>query len=195
MTADRMWRRMGVALVIDDEIESAGALAEHLRGRDWEVHVALSADQAARTLAARPLDVVVVALRVGLALLDAAREVDPGLPVIATVACGDLEGGLEALRHGALHAARKPLCLDEIALWADRARAVRRLRDENRALARDLAKAAAATPALPHLRAVLDEYVRFVVDACDGDRARAAAILGPDLDGEPARAPVYTRAP
>jgi len=181
----------GVALIVDDEIEMARVLADHLGDLGWDVLVAASAEEALRALEGRSLDVLVTDLKMGaldgIDLLRAARAVDPGLPVIVMTAFGGVEAAVEAMRHGALHYVRKPLALDEITLWAERARATRRLGDENRLLARALADdalfAAAPPPTASGVARLLGRSapMRALVDLVRRVAPAAAPVL---IEGE-----------
>ena len=83
-------------------------------------------------------DLVITDLRMaevdGLDVLDAARAIDPDLPVIIMTAFGAIDTAIEAMRRGAWHYVVKPARLDELALHASRAVEHRTLRRENRQL-------------------------------------------------------------
>jgi two-component system response regulator HydG len=127
-----------MVLIVDDHIEMARVVAEHLGEHGWECRTADSGAAAIAALGATVPDVVITDLRMadvdGLDVLDAARRLDPELPVIIMTAFGAVDTAIEAMRRGAAHYVTKPVRLDELRLHAERALAERRLRRENRAL-------------------------------------------------------------
>jgi two-component system response regulator HydG len=130
--------RPPTALVVDDHVEMANVVAEHLEGAGWSCRVADGGPAAIAALRAALPDLVITDLRMsgadGLDVLDAARALDRELPVIVMTAFGALDSAIEAMRRGAWHYLTKPLRLDELRLHADRALTTRRLGHENRRL-------------------------------------------------------------
>jgi two-component system response regulator HydG len=125
-------------LVVDDHVEMARLLADHLTDAGYTVDVATSGQEALGVVSGRVLDAVVCDLRMeqvdGFDVLAAVRKVDPTLPVLIMTAFGGVENAVEAMRRGATHYFTKPFRLDEVLLYVQRAIAERRLREENRAL-------------------------------------------------------------
>jgi two-component system response regulator HydG len=125
-------------LVVDDHVEMARLLADHLTDAGYTVDVATSGPEALAVVHGRVLDAVVCDLRMervdGFDVLAAVRKVDPALPVLIMTAFGGVENAVEAMRRGATHYFTKPFRLDEVLLYVQRAIAERRLREENRAL-------------------------------------------------------------
>jgi two-component system response regulator HydG len=125
-------------LVVDDHVEMARLLADHLTDAGYTVDVATSGQEAIAAVRGRVLDAVVCDLRMervdGFDVLAAVRQVDPTLPVLIMTAFGGVENAVEAMRRGATHYFTKPFRLDEVLLYVQRAIAERRLREENRAL-------------------------------------------------------------
>jgi two-component system response regulator HydG len=125
-------------LVVDDHVEMARLLADHLTDAGYTVDVATSGQEALAAVRGRVLDAVVSDLRMeqvdGFDVLAAVRAVDPTLPVLIMTAFGGVENAVEAMRRGATHYFTKPFRLDEVLLYVQRAIAERRLREENRAL-------------------------------------------------------------
>jgi two-component system response regulator HydG len=72
----------------------------------------------------------------GLDLLDAVRSVDQAIPVLIMTAFGAIESAVEAIRRGAYHYITKPLQLEQVLQFVERALTERRPRDEPRALSR-----------------------------------------------------------
>jgi two-component system, NtrC family, response regulator HydG len=128
----------GRVLVVDDHVEMARLLADHLTDAGYTVDVATSGQEALAVVRGRVLDAVVSDLRMeqvdGFDVLAAVRAVDPTLPVLIMTAFGGVENAVEAMRRGATHYFTKPFRLDEVLLYVRRAIAERRLREENRAL-------------------------------------------------------------
>jgi two-component system response regulator HydG len=128
----------GRVLVVDDHVEMARLLADHLTDAGYTVDVATSGQEALAIVRGRVLDAVVCDLRMeqvdGFDVLAAVRQVDPTLPVLIMTAFGGVENAVEAMRRGATHYFTKPFRLDEVLLYVQRALAERRLREENRAL-------------------------------------------------------------
>ncbi|HYO56595.1 sigma-54 dependent transcriptional regulator [Archangium sp.] len=128
----------GRVLVVDDHVEMARLLADHLTDAGYTVDVATSGQEALAVVHGRVLDAVVCDLRMeqvdGFDVLVAVRKVDPALPVLIMTAFGGVENAVEAMRRGATHYFTKPFRLDEVLLYVQRAIAERRLREENRAL-------------------------------------------------------------
>ena len=125
-------------LVVDDHVEMANLVAEHLEGAGWRGQVADGGAAAIAALKAAMPDLIITDLRMsgadGLDVLDAARAIDPDVPVIVMTAFGALDSAIEAMRRGAWHYLTKPLRLDELRLHAERALTTRRLGRENRQL-------------------------------------------------------------
>jgi two-component system response regulator HydG len=125
-------------LVVDDHVEMARLLADHLTDAGYTVDMATSGQEALAVVRGRVLDAVVCDLRMeqvdGFDVLAAVRAADPTLPVLIMTAFGGVENAVEAMRRGATHYFTKPFRLDEVLLYVQRAIAERRLREENRAL-------------------------------------------------------------
>ena len=128
----------GRVLVVDDHVEMARLLADHLTDEGYTVDVATSGQEAIAAVRGRVLDAVICDLRMekvdGFDVLDAVREVDASLPVLIMTAFGGVESAVEAMKRGASHYFTKPFRLDEVLLYVRRALTERRLREENRNL-------------------------------------------------------------
>jgi two-component system, NtrC family, response regulator HydG len=127
-------------LVVDDHEEMVNVLREQLTEAGYAVDVATGGAHAIERLRRQPPDVILTDLRMqgvdGLDVLDAARELDPELPVLIMTAYGAIDTAVEAIKRGAFHYFAKPFQLDEVVLFVGRAIADRRLRSEHRALQR-----------------------------------------------------------
>jgi two-component system, NtrC family, response regulator HydG len=127
-------------LVVDDHHEMVSLLKDRLAEEGYDVEVAEGGEEAlARARKTLP-DLVITDLRMegadGLDVLAGVKALDPGVPVLIMTAFGAVESAVEAMRRGAYHYLTKPFQLREVLLYAERALAERRLRDENRALRR-----------------------------------------------------------
>jgi DNA-binding NtrC family response regulator len=109
-------------------------------------HVVLEArdqPEAVRVLATSLPGVVLSDLRLpegdGFGVLRAAKELDPGLPVIVMTAYGSIQDAVAAMKEGALDFLAKPVDPDHLLLMVERALAQRRLATENLLLKEELA--------------------------------------------------------
>jgi two-component system response regulator HydG len=97
----------GRVLVVDDHVEMARLLADHLTDAGYTVDVATSGQEAIAAVRGRVLDAVICDLRMervdGFDVLDAVREVDAALPVLIMTAFGGVESAVEAMKRGASH--------------------------------------------------------------------------------------------
>jgi DNA-binding response OmpR family regulator len=105
-------------LIVDDEAELVGALAERLRLRGFEATGATSGEAALAHLVAAPCDVVLLDLKMpglgGLEVLRRIRERRPELPVILLSgygATGDADRGMQL---GAYDYLMKPVVIDDL---------------------------------------------------------------------------------
>jgi DNA-binding NtrC family response regulator len=122
-------------LVVDDDAESRGVVAEALRAEGYEVETAQGGRTALALGRERVFDVVVSDIRMpdldGLLLLRGLREATPEVSVILMTAFGTVEAALEAIKDGAYDYVSKPLHLEELILTVRRAIEQRRLVREN----------------------------------------------------------------
>ena len=88
-------------LVVDDDAAIRFLCRVNLELDGWAVHEAASLEQARQTLAANPIDVVVLDVHVGadsgLDFIAEVRELNPGVPVVlltGSVGSPDLEGAV-----------------------------------------------------------------------------------------------------
>ncbi len=125
-------------LIVDDHLEMARLVADHLGDLGWDCRMADSGAAALAALGTSIPELVITDLRMadvdGLDVVDAARRADPDLPVIVMTAFGGIDSAIEAMRRGAWHYVTKPIRLEELRLHAERALDERRLRRDNRVL-------------------------------------------------------------
>jgi two-component system response regulator HydG len=154
-------------LVVDDHAAMAQLLADQLGDAGYAVERATSGPDALRRIRAAIPDLVITDLRMedvdGFDVLAAVRDADPDVPVVVMTAFGAIETAVEAMRRGAWHYLTKPFQLSEVLLLVERALDERRVRRENEALRRGLARADGA-PSLtgggPAMRAVRELVAR-----------------------------------
>lgn len=133
-------------LVVDDQAPIRHGFARVLGGAGYDVTEADDVPTARERLAAGEFDVVLTDLGLpsgsGLDVLEAARAIDPALPVVFVTGQGDVETAQSALAHGALRYLVKPVAsarLLAVVEEACRARSVSAGRSGRfRALDRDL---------------------------------------------------------
>jgi len=113
-------------LIVEDKDSLRAMLEEMLRAERLEVRGVASGSQAVETLrSGQPVDLVLTDWRLpgadGLAVLDAARALDPTLPVIVMTAFGSIETAVDAMKRGAEDFITKPVEPDLLRLLVSRA--------------------------------------------------------------------------
>jgi DNA-binding NtrC family response regulator len=105
-------------LVVDDRMEMAEMIADHLRDRGYEAMALSSGQEALRALRTHRVDVLVTDLRMpdidGFDLLSASMDLDPSRTVILMTGYGSLDTALEATQRGAFQFLTKPFRLDAL---------------------------------------------------------------------------------
>ncbi|MGB6486170.1 MAG: response regulator [Steroidobacteraceae bacterium] len=125
-------------LVVDDEAAQVQALCHTLEDEGYSVKGFTSAAAAVDTLRPGAFDIVLTDLTMpgmdGIAFLNAARAIDPGLVGIVMTGHGTIATAVEAMKAGALDYILKPFDLRVILRVLARTQAMLRLRRENAAL-------------------------------------------------------------
>jgi DNA-binding NtrC family response regulator len=117
---------MANILVVEDKDSLRSMLEQMLKAEGWSV-VGLSNGVAAveRLRAGEKIDLVLTDWRLpgadGLAVLDAARAMDPTMPVVVMTAFGSIETAVDAMRRGAEDFITKPVDPDLLRLLVARA--------------------------------------------------------------------------
>jgi two-component system C4-dicarboxylate transport response regulator DctD len=137
----------GRILFVDDETQLRESAREWLSLSGCSVEAAADARSALRLLRDGEFEALVTDIRMpgadGMALMRAARDTDPSLPVILLTGHGDVALAVEAMRGGAHDFREKPYDADHLVAVIDRAVAARRLDAEvERLRARQGAQAA-----------------------------------------------------
>jgi two-component system sensor histidine kinase/response regulator len=125
-------------LVVDDEAAQVEALRRTLEDEGYSVQGFTGTEAALAALRAGTFDIVLTDLTMpgmdGIAFLNAARRIDPGLAGIVMTGHGSIATAVEAMKAGALDYILKPFDLRVILGVLARTQAMLRLRRENAAL-------------------------------------------------------------
>jgi two-component system response regulator HydG len=154
-------------LVVDDEASHRDSLRRIFERAGHQVRVAENGEEALNVLRETRVDLVLTDLVMprmdGIALLRAARTVQPDVDVVVMTAYGTVEHAVSAMREGAFHFISKPIRRGEVLACVDKALEHRALVVENRALKEALADARGPegiigkSPAMLHLLATLKQ--------------------------------------
>jgi DNA-binding NtrC family response regulator len=130
-------------LLVEDRDSLRTMLRLALEGQGHQVVEASDQPQAIERLRHSSPAVVLSDLRLpngdGFGVLAAAKEIDPGLPVIVMTAFGGIQEAVQAMKAGAMDFLAKPVDPDHLLLLVERALAQRRLLDEVTLLKEELA--------------------------------------------------------
>ena len=131
-------------LLVDDEADMLSTCGAALSHEGWRVFPEQRGDAALERVKEESFDLLVADIRMpgltGLELLKAAKSSDPSLPVIMITAFPEFDSALEALRAGAMDFVLKPFHPADLVSRIRRALEERHLKDENRLLARHVAR-------------------------------------------------------
>jgi two-component system nitrogen regulation response regulator GlnG len=130
------------ALIADDEESIRFVLREALEEDGWEVIDVDNGDAAFETLVAGEFQVAFFDIRMpgltGLELLDRLNAVGSQTAVVIITAQNTFENAVEAMRRGAFEYLVKPFGIADVTAIANKALHARQLRDEVRALRREI---------------------------------------------------------
>jgi PAS domain S-box-containing protein len=134
-TSARVSGKLGQILVVDDEVELKNALVEILNAQGYTALGCTSGRDALEALREQNFDVLLSDLMMpemdGVALLDAALEIDQHLVCIIMTGQGTIQTAVDAMKVGAFDYVLKPFRLQALLPVLTRAINVRRLRQEN----------------------------------------------------------------
>ena len=140
-------------LIVDDETSILDTLRILLKRDGYEVHTAVGGQQGVDALREVQPDFVLTDIRMpgvsGIEVLNAAREMDPTLPVILMTAQASLQSAIQAVNQGAFHYVQKPFSNDEMLVVCRRAAESRQLRQENKALKTEIRRRDASQAVRP----------------------------------------------
>ncbi|MGH9465767.1 MAG: sigma-54-dependent transcriptional regulator [Terriglobales bacterium] len=126
---------METILLVEDKHDVRAMLQTALTGEGYQITEVADGAQAIRTLQHIQFDAVLTDLKLpghsGLKVLQAAREVSPGTPVILMTAYGSVEEAVQAMKDGAYDFVQKPLDLAHLALLLRRAIRQQQLQRQN----------------------------------------------------------------
>jgi DNA-binding NtrC family response regulator len=188
-------------LLVEDKDSLRTMLRHALEAQGHSVIEARDQPEAESALRSGQPAVVLSDLRLtegdGFGVLRAAKEADPGMPVIVMTAFGSIQDAVAAMKEGALDFLAKPVDPEHLLLLIERALAQRRLATENILLREELAQRRGAPqivgddPKLKHVSLALhraagtDTTVLIEGESGTGKElfARALHALSPRNDG------------
>jgi two-component system sensor histidine kinase/response regulator len=163
-------------IVVDDEGALLEALCTTLRHAGYDTTGFRSAKAALAALEGSRFDLMLCDLRMpemeGIALLRAARQIDPDLAGIIITGQGTIDTAIEAMKAGALDYILKPFKLTNVLPALERGLAMRKLRIENAALQRRVKERTA------DLEAMNRELEAFAYSISHDLRAPVRAVSG-----------------
>jgi len=122
-------------LIVDDESAQMRALCDTLSSEGYSTRGLSSAQEALKVLRPGEFDLLLTDLMMpemdGIALINAARQIDPTLAAIVMTGYGTIDTAVQAMQGGALDYILKPFKLNTILPIIARALDVQRLRREN----------------------------------------------------------------
>jgi DNA-binding NtrC family response regulator len=105
-------------LIVDDEEEFSGAVAERLRNRDYDVDTAISGAEGLDKIKAVDYDAVLLDLTMpemdGMETMQHMLEYDDQLQIIILTGYGSVQGGVDAIKKGAADFLEKPADIDAL---------------------------------------------------------------------------------
>lgn len=177
----------GRVLVVDDDADAAGMLAERLRMTGLDARFETDPVHAIETTLAGDVEVVVTDLKMdrmdGLTLCARVTAARPDVPVVLVTGHASMDAAVGALRAGAFDFVAKPAVPEMLVLAVERA-----LRHHRLSIELGRTRRAAADPSV--LPGSVDElvsaaelegrYVSHVLGMVKGNKSHAARILGFD---------------
>jgi two-component system sensor histidine kinase/response regulator len=125
-------------IIVDDEAAHLHALCDTLQAEGYLTQGFTSGREALAGLQRGQFDLLLTDLMMpeldGIALIDAAREIDPNLAAILMTGYGTIDTAVEATQGGAVDYMLKPFKLKVVVPIIAKATAIQRLRSENAAL-------------------------------------------------------------
>ena len=122
-------------LIVDDDKNLLELARTRLNGANYDVTVALDAEEAIKATKSGNFDLSVVDLRLadqdGMTLMERLHAVNPGMPVIILTGHASVEGAVEAMKRGAYTYLTKPFDPRELLLQIERALESCKLASEN----------------------------------------------------------------
>ncbi len=126
---------LGRLMIVDDESELVAAICEILKTQGYETEGFTAGEKALERLKKEEFDLLLTDLMMpemdGIALLEAALEIDPDLIGIIMTGQGTVQTAVEAMKKGAFDYILKPFKVNTLLPIISRAIAVRNLKKEN----------------------------------------------------------------
>jgi two-component system probable response regulator PhcQ len=178
---------MGTILLVDDEPNVTAALRRALRSEPYEFLTAVSADEARRILACRPVDVVVSDEQMpgmpGSAFLAEVRVQYPSTIRIILSGHASLDAAVRAINEGEVYRyLLKPCNPTDLVVTIRQALDVKKLQEQSRRLLREYQRQAAVIAELERLTPGVtdldtDEHGSILVDEADGECSLADILV------------------
>lgn len=180
-----------LVLVIDDDASLCELLAERLDASRFTVVWTTQPERAESLLGERPFDVVLTDLRMqhvdGIELCARLVEKFPGLPVVVMTAFGSVDAAVSAMRAGASDFIIKPhdpglftTTLERAITDAVGQRVARERQREMAERERERIEAELEASQLVALDEIERRHILRVLEAVQGNKSRAAQVLGLD---------------
>ncbi|MHB8843668.1 MAG: sigma-54-dependent transcriptional regulator [Nitrospirota bacterium] len=129
-------------LIVDDEKNILRVVSTTLKGEQYDVTTAQSAEEAIEKLGRNGFDLLITDLKLpgqsGLDLLSYVKSQEPDMPVIMITAFGTIENAVGAMKRGAFNYLTKPVNPDELLTVVREAVEKYELKRENRSLKSEL---------------------------------------------------------
>ncbi|MBN2423683.1 MAG: sigma-54-dependent Fis family transcriptional regulator [Calditrichaceae bacterium] len=129
-------------LIIDDEPAQVTSIKSFLTRRKYEVYTAHSGGDGLKILHQNSIDLVLTDFRMpdmtGLQILQEVKSLNPEIQVVVITAYSDIEDAVKVMREGAFDYLSKPIDLEELEVIIKKARELRYLVTENKALKEQL---------------------------------------------------------
>jgi len=129
-------------LIIDDEAGILDTLSILLKNSGFDVETAQGGRVGLEAMKSSVPDIVLTDIRMpqvtGIDILEAARELDPEMPVILMTAQASLQSAIQAVNQGGFYYIQKPFANDDLVAICRRAAEYRALRSENKHLKREI---------------------------------------------------------
>ncbi|MDE2290853.1 MAG: sigma-54-dependent Fis family transcriptional regulator, partial [Elusimicrobia bacterium] len=163
-------------MIVDDELDMLTTCRMALAGEGLRLHLEPNPTRVPQLLRGERYDLLVSDIKMpeldGISLLGKVREADPTLPVLLMTAFPEMETAVCALRMGAQDYLLKPFHPDDLVRRVRRALEERRLRGENRLLARQVERAYAVPEIVGRSEALMK-----VLETADKVAATKADVL------------------
>ncbi|MBI4381774.1 MAG: sigma-54-dependent Fis family transcriptional regulator [candidate division NC10 bacterium] len=151
---------MSRILLVEDKDSMRRMIRRTLETAKYHVDEAADGDEGVRKLGLTRYDLVLTDLKLpkhdGLAVLKAAKEASPQMPVIIMTAFGTIDLAVRAMKEGAYHFITKPFDSDHLLLEVERAMSQFRLVTENLILKERLAEKLGAPTIIGKSKKILE---------------------------------------